>query len=412
MEEDQLQGGINVIAIGSLGGGIITNWFPYFNNLVETQVNLIATTLTTVTSPIFSLLNNHHPKPPPEPQPSQVVRRVGYGLLGAVYTGMVLTMVMAAAVTMGVLVVNYWAEEPVFVREKLHFDYTDVNPEAVVDVILGRGRSGGGGGGVPVGHRVHISVMLLVPDSDYNRDIGVFQLMAEVVSTNGRIIARSSQPSMLQFHSHPIRLMRTFLMGLPLLFGFTRETQKITVQMLRYKEDSLLRTESIKITIMPRAGTSYLPQLYEAELLLHSKLPRVKELIHNWKWTLYVWVSLYIYIVLLLLLVCFFKPLLAFPALRVPGVGEHHEGGVSGMEREETPKGRKPEEREFAETLRKWQQYRRKRKAELLSRSFVVENINSASASSYIITKDDIGLGMEEDVADSESVCLGGFKSC
>ena len=237
-----------------------------------------------------------------------------------------------------------------------------------------------------------------------------WQLTAEVMSTNGKLIARSSQPLMLQFHSHPIRLMRTFIRGVPLLLGISRETQDIKVQMIRYKEDSIVRTDAVKITLMPRAWTPYLPQIYEAEIQLHSKLPWMKELVHNWKWTFYVWTSLYVYALLLTLLLCFFRTLLVFPMILK--TSEHHEGREQRpFEREERPEVRVPEGREVSETLRKWQQYRRKRKAALLSRSaFTETNMDSTSASSYTVSKDpDIFSTTEEDVGDSESVCEGGY---
>ncbi|KNA21849.1 hypothetical protein SOVF_039580 [Spinacia oleracea] len=398
---------------GGLGEIIsITNWFP---SLVETQVDLIATTftsiLTTFPTPSFSLSSStiykhpHSQAQTAETQAQKVVRKVGYGILGAVYAAMVLALVMAVAVILGVLLVNLWVEKPVVVREKLYFDYTDANPSAVF--VFGGNRYGKhGGGGVPVGHTFHVSVVLVVPDSDYNRDIGVFQLMAEVVATNGKLIARSSQPSMLQFHSYPIRLMRTFIMSFPILLGISRETQTIKVQMLRYKEDNLLRTDAVKITLMPRAGTPYyLPQIYEAEILMHSKLPRVKELVYNWKWTFYVWTSLSIYVLLLVLLLNFFKTLLVSPFLQANGRERETEAVAGEVQR---PVAKVREGREFSDTLRKWQQYRRKRKSALLSRStFTDDSGGSTSASSYTIIKDDFEPPTtEEDVGDSESVCM------
>lgn len=228
--------------------------------------------------------------------------------------------------------------------------------------------------------------------------------MAEVVSTNGKVIARSSQPSMLEFHSYPIRLMHTFMMSFPILLGLSRETQKIKVQMLRYKEDNNLRTEAIKITLMPRAGFSYLlPQIYEAEIIMHSKLPRLKELIHDWKWTFYVWTSLYFYIMLLLLVFCFFRSLLLFPFVRASDRLEN-DGREADAIRDESSELRMREGKEFSETLRKWQQYRRKRKAALLSKSAFSDIVGSTSASSYTLIKEDLGLdpALEEDVGDSE----------
>uniref|UniRef100_A0A803L465 Uncharacterized protein n=1 Tax=Chenopodium quinoa TaxID=63459 RepID=A0A803L465_CHEQI len=311
-------------------------------------------------------------------------QKLGYGLLGALYAATVLTLLMAVAVVIGVVMVNFLVEKPVVVREKLYFDYTDVNPSAVF-LFGGYGMSkyGGGSGrgrGVPVGHTFHVSVVFSVPESDYNREIGNFQIMAEVVATNGKLIAQSSQPSMLQFHSYPIRLMRTFILGVPILLGISHETQTIKVHMLQYKEDNHLRTEAVKITLIPRAGTPYLPQLYEAEIVMHSKLPRVKEFVHNWKWTFYVWTSMYVYAVMLMLLLWFFRDLLAFPISR----------GIDRIERREPG------------------QYRRKRKSALLSRSAFTDNVGSTSASSYTVNKDDFEPTIEEDVGDSESVCIEG----
>ncbi|KAJ8427032.1 hypothetical protein Cgig2_032860 [Carnegiea gigantea] len=414
---------------GGLCGGLIINWVP---KLIDTQIDLIADTFTSLTSPNPNPNPNPKPTPPPPPPPPpppdschlpeiltsavhHLLRRLAHGLLGAVYTGMMLALVMSAAVILGFLVVNYWVEEPVVVKEKLQFDFTDFNPHAtfVFDGgVAGERKRKQQLAMVPVGHTFHVSVELLVPDSDYNRDIGVFQIVAEVISSNGKIIAESSQPSMLIYQSHPVRLMHTLLMGFPLLLGLTRETQKITVHMLKCKEDSLIRTEAIRITLMPRARTPYVPQLYEAKILVHSRLPWVKELIHDWKWTFYVWTSLHIYIMLLTLILCFCRPLLVFPVLRAPCVGEHrHEERGSAVEREDKTGARMPEEREFTETLRKWQQYRRKRKAELLSKcSAFMENVSLTSASSctmttsYTMTKD-TGPGLEE-VGDSESVSL------
>ncbi|XP_021734375.1 seipin-1-like [Chenopodium quinoa] len=426
MKEEEEKGGLGRIIE-------VTNWFP---KLVETQVDLIATTLysilTTFHYPSFSLSSPTFFKPPhanyTDPldmgstraqtqnhththQSQHLFQKLGYGLLGALYAATVLTLLMAVAVVIGVVMVNFLVEKPVVVREKLYFDYTDVNPSAVF-LFGGYGMSkyGGGSGrgrGVPVGHTFHVSVVFSVPESDYNREIGNFQIMAEVVATNGKLIAQSSQPSMLQFHSYPIRLMRTFILGVPILLGISHETQTIKVHMLQYKEDNHLRTEAVKITLIPRAGTPYLPQLYEAEIVMHSKLPRVKEFVHNWKWTFYVWTSMYVYAVMLMLLLWFFRDLLAFPISRGIDRIERREPGVL-LEREEKPRARGREGREFSETLRKWQQYRRKRKSALLSRSAFTDNVGSTSASSYTVNKDDFEPTIEEDVGDSESVCIEG----
>lgn len=172
--EDQQQKGINIIQKITL----LTNWFP---NLLETQIDFIANTLSSIFIP--SSLKS----PPLDDSGSgsgsgrvqvqalkMMARKVGQGLVGAVYAGTFLSLMMLLSIIVGVLVVNYWVENPLVIREKLYFDYTDDNPEAVF-VFRGRGR--GDRSGVPVGHTFHVCVQFVFPDSDYNRHVGVYQVI-------------------------------------------------------------------------------------------------------------------------------------------------------------------------------------------------------------------------------------------
>lgn len=72
------------------------------------------------------------------------------------------------------------------VRERLHFDYTQPHPKAVFvfgGSLQGLAAASGAGYfnkhiimGVPVGHTFTVSLELLMPESDFNRAIGVFQV--------------------------------------------------------------------------------------------------------------------------------------------------------------------------------------------------------------------------------------------
>ncbi|KAF7144181.1 hypothetical protein RHSIM_Rhsim05G0145900 [Rhododendron simsii] len=137
-----------------------------------------------------------------------LVKKVGVGFVGALYACMAVTVVMALAIALGVGLVHVWAEEPVLVREKLSFDYTHVHPNAVFLFRGGRGRGGGFinlygknmrkmGRLVPVGHTFCVSLFLLMPESDYNLQIGIFQ-------------ARGVDPTLEEYH---------FLLGFVASFG-------------------------------------------------------------------------------------------------------------------------------------------------------------------------------------------------
>ncbi|TXG48606.1 hypothetical protein EZV62_024481 [Acer yangbiense] len=387
-------------------------WFP---KLISLQADIIYTCIVSLTAPILYFLSAASDsyrraeetaatvETAMQNVPSKIsqstfliLKKIGFGCLGAIQVFMLLVVLVVVAAALGVGLVQMWVEEPVFVREKLFFDYTNENPEAVFFV----GGDGFGGKkstrrnsmGVPVGHTYQLCVVILMPESDFNRDIGVFQLTAEVLSINGDVIAKSSHPCMLHFRSSPLRLTRTFLMGVPLLLGISDETQKLTIRILRHKEGNP-RTEAIRVILSPRAGSSWLPQLYEAEILLNSKLPWTKEFVHNWKWTFYVWSTLYVYIILLTTLVCCCKPLL-FPV--TAGGGGRFADRTHDQELEE-PVGREGwsstrYEKGGLESIRKWQVSRRKRKAMFLQES--ASSVRGEETSTVV----------EEDIGDSESV--------
>uniref|UniRef100_A0A6N2KHC2 Seipin n=1 Tax=Salix viminalis TaxID=40686 RepID=A0A6N2KHC2_SALVM len=302
-----------------------------------------------------------------------LLRKIGFGIVGAVYVCVVMTVVMLLAAMLGVGI------------EK-------------------------GLVGIPLGHTFHVSLALLMPESDHNRQIGMFQpsvllnlslvallqLTAEVLSADGNVMAKSSQPCMLRFRSLPIRLARTFLMGVPLVLGISEETQKISIKMSQLRERHP-RSKAIRVTLIPRAGTVYLPQLYEAEILLVSNLPWTKELVRNWKWTFSVWASIYIYITILVIILSCCRALV-FPITAVNlscnrDSAETEDTGESGDEAED--------EKETSELWRKWQQRTRKRKAIVLHG----EIVDGTECSSASITREDTSMAVdEEDIVDSESV--------
>ncbi|CAL1352904.1 unnamed protein product [Linum trigynum] len=329
-----------------------------------------------------------------------MMTKIGLGILGAVHVCVVLTMVMVLSVVLGVGLVRMWAEEPVFSTHKLLFDFTNPNPSAIVHLgnkmpIVGLTTTV-----IPVGHTFHVSLVLLLPESDYNRQIGVFQLSAEVLTASGEVTARSSRPCMLKFRSLPVRLARTFMMAIPLLLGISDETQKISVELLNQKEAYYPRTGAIRVTLIPRAGTSYLPQLYEAEMVIKSKLPWSKEVVRRWRWTFYVWTSLYIYVSSVIILATCFRPLL-FPVPTRRRTGEEAAGGNGGGEWEAE------EDTSTSDMVRKWQVRRRKRKAS----SFLYgETTTTTSVSSMTMSsRDDASSSVvEEEIGDSESVCFSG----
>ncbi|KAL1218083.1 Seipin-1 [Cardamine amara subsp. amara] len=293
----------------------------WFMVLVTIQADLIHNALVVLTTPLFLLYRSYRravatissAEKAVKQAPSRItggaaraVRRTWFGIMGACHVSMVMVVAAAVAVVIGVGIVNLYVDKPVVVRERLFFDYTEDNPSAVFSFDKKKRPFG-----VPVGHSVHVSLVLWMPESDLNRRIGLFQLKVELLSLKGETIARSSQPCMLRFRSKPIRLARTFVMSFPLIAGIANEAQTMRIDALRHQE-KWPRTKAVRATLIPRAQTWILPQLYEAEIVINSKPPWIKRMAYNWKWTLCVWTSMYLYVTILVAVLWCFRPVL-FP---------------------------------------------------------------------------------------------------
>lgn len=210
---------------------------------------------------------------------------------------------------------------------------------------------------------------------------------------------------MMRYRSFPIRVARTFILGVPLLLGISDETQKISLVEIGKHKESSNRSRAIRVSLCPRAGTSSLPQIYEAEILIHSHLPSwPKQLLHTWKWTFYVWVPLYIYLLLLIILVCCWRPLHYFKATQqITTTRKLEEASQIMMEGDHKTE----EVSSVSESLlTNWRRTRSKRKA-ILDAS---EAMGSSASGISVTTQDDhvttTVLEHHTDVADSESVCL------
>ncbi|CAD6218392.1 unnamed protein product [Miscanthus lutarioriparius] len=227
----------------------------------------------------------------------KVAQRIVWGSLWAAYVCVVLCALLIMAFVGGGLLVGRIVEEPVQVTETLNFDYTKPSPMALVPVPRL----------VPPNQRMQLEVSLTLPESDYNRRLGVFQIKAEFLSADGKVISTSSQPCMLKFKSVHMHFIETFLQSVSLLSGYSSESQVIRLKM-RGITQGLEPTTAVRIILEQRAEFGRgagIPEIYAASLKLEAELPLFKRLLWNWRWTLFVWSSMGFFVFeLLFALVC------------------------------------------------------------------------------------------------------------
>ncbi|XP_010242174.1 PREDICTED: seipin-2 [Nelumbo nucifera] len=230
-----------------------------------------------------------------------------WGFFWSVYVYFILLGLLALALVISGFMMQSLVEEPIQITETLHFDYTKDSPVAFVPISSCAGAScdvncyekvrvGNDGGSfvIPHNHRYQLTISLTLPESEYNRKLGVFQVRVDFISENGKVTASSSYPCMLQFKSQPIRLLETFLKSVPLVAGYASESQTLNLKMKGFT-DKNEPTSCLRVVLEQRAEYrpgSGIPELYHASLVLESELPLFKRVIWNWKITIFIWTGI------------------------------------------------------------------------------------------------------------------------
>ncbi|KAK2642575.1 hypothetical protein Ddye_024338 [Dipteronia dyeriana] len=165
---------------------------------------------------------------------------------------------------------RYVVEEPIQIKETLNFDYKENSP----------GYS-----------------YLTLPESEYNRNLGVFQVRVDFLSVNGKPLSSSSRPCMLRFKSEPIHLLLTFLRAAPLVAGYVSETQTVKVKHRGFMEGNV-PTSCLKVKIEQRAEFwvgAGIHQIFYASLILETELPLFKRIIWYRRKTIFIWITMTLY---------------------------------------------------------------------------------------------------------------------
>lgn len=119
--------------------------------------------------------------------------RFGWGFLLSIYVCCILIGLLVSSFVFSGFLMKCFVEKPIQMKEVLNFDYTKLSPVAYVPIISCDGVVDGkdsennvqvgklmmmGERVIPPKHQVQVTVSLRVPESGYNRNLGVFQVLA------------------------------------------------------------------------------------------------------------------------------------------------------------------------------------------------------------------------------------------
>ncbi|KAJ9168650.1 hypothetical protein P3X46_020150 [Hevea brasiliensis] len=241
--------------------------------------------------------------------------RFGWGMIWSFYVCIILCGLLVFSMMVSGSLIRNLVENPVQMKEELNFDYTQNSPVAFVPIMSCRGvgcsvnceEKSLGPRVIPPNHKLEVNVLLTLPESGYNRNLGIFQVRVDFLSGDGKTLSSKRQLCMLKFRSEPIRFLLTFFKLAPLVTGYMLESQILKVKFRGFKEGDV-PTSCLKVIIEQRAEfrlAGGIPEIYDASLILESELPVVKWIIWSWKKTMFVWITMMLFIIeLLFTLIC------------------------------------------------------------------------------------------------------------
>lgn len=210
-------------------------------------------------------------------------KKLGWGCITAAFVLALLIVLLFIS-----FVFSYFAvkgssrqEAPLHIRKDLFFDYTKSHPVASLDLLSldayhKSNASRGGKLNAMARVRYRSTLILTLPESDYNRKLGIFQVTSELLSETGDILSKASKPCMLHFKSTTSHYAKSICLAIPIIVGVTSETQTLSLQLLEWQQDAVSPATSasvIRIMLAARAGRAIstgLPELYKAEIQVDS----------------------------------------------------------------------------------------------------------------------------------------------
>ncbi|KAK1353943.1 Seipin-2 [Heracleum sosnowskyi] len=253
--------------------------------------------------------------------------RFTWAIFWAIYVCFLLVGLLVSGFIVGGLTMRRLVEEPIQTTQPLNFDYTRASPVAFMPIMSSNGvaQSSGmiskesmqavgeaGKRAIPYNHKLQLKVSLSLPESEYNRKLGIFQVKVEFLSTTGKVTASSSYPSMLKFKSQSVRFAETMFKTIPLVAGFQSESQILDVKFSDFTE-GIEPTACLRVILEQRAEHqpgAGIPEIYSASLSVKSELPQLRKIVWCWRRTIFVWISFMTFLMELAVILIFCRPLI------------------------------------------------------------------------------------------------------
>ena len=141
------------------------------------------------------------------------------------------------------------------------------------------------------GKRYFFELALTLPESDVNKQLGVFMVKVELRSADRSLLAFSKQHSLLPYESAFVSLFRKSMAIMPLACGILSETRTITLHVFdQYRDASDKKTVSLVEVSLGVPNPTAFPatvqsiQIQSAELRYGKEMNAIQAFCRNWQY--------------------------------------------------------------------------------------------------------------------------------
>lgn len=140
--------------------------------------------------------------------------------------------------------------------EPVYFQYDSPKPQGYVHFLPSKQAA------LRSDQAYDVSIQLHVPTSDINFQLGNFMIQVEMMSENGSVLAQSHRPAILRYQSNTHRILHVMAKALPLLVGWSEESQKINIHLI----ESFIEKKNKPMTFARVTLSTPELQIYDARL--------------------------------------------------------------------------------------------------------------------------------------------------
>jgi len=202
----------------------------------------------------------------------------------------------AAMISFGLLIVSFMCvfllryivvpRGPASLTKDLVFDYTAAAPVARVSFMAQKFANTEES--KPLKERIvspkqnfDVDIEFVVPDSEYNVNVGMFQVNAKLLTPSGKTLLERSRPGIVKYTSKEVKWLKTIVWWPLHALGLIDEQQNVRVAMVQnYREDNESPFTDIEVTMKPHAGSARLPQIYEARAVIHLSMSFIASVLY------------------------------------------------------------------------------------------------------------------------------------